>query len=139
MSFGQLPEIKVLKPIQDEFNKMINILGGHAKKFLRKYGYEEDAFADDDQIEMFKEPVDGMMIKFNRNMIDKVKPIEDATQDPATDNYLNRLMVNFWQTAGRTEAERGNVERRKTMFESSQIEKYGQLRSSDMMLWLKIL
>ena len=94
---------------------------------------KKDAFADDDQAEMVKEPVDGMLIKFAPNKLDKFKALEDATQDPATDNYLNRLMVNFWQTAGRTEAERGNVERRKTMFESSQIEKYGQLRSSDAM------
>lgn len=131
--FFPLPEIKILKPIQDEFNKMINILGSHAKKFLRKYGYETGAFVDDDQKEMFKEPVDGMLVEFNKNMLEKIKPIDDATQDPATDNYLNRLMINFWQTAGRTEAERGNVERRKTMFESSQIEKYGQLRTSDAM------
>jgi hypothetical protein len=84
--FWPLPEIKILKPIQDEFNKMINILGSHAKKFLRKYGYEEGAFADEDQMEMFKEPVDGMMVKFNVNKLEKIKAIDDATQDPATDN-----------------------------------------------------
>ena len=39
--FWPLSEIKILKPIQDEFNKTLNIIGSHAKKFLRKYGYEE--------------------------------------------------------------------------------------------------
>lgn len=128
-----LSEMKILKPIQEEINKATGIIAGHAKKYLRKYGYETGTFANDTEKEKFKEPEDGMMIEFNRNMLEKLQPIPDATMDPATLEWLNRFHLYFWQTAGRTEQERGQVERRKTMFESSQIEKYGQLRNQDNM------
>lgn len=128
-----LPEIKILRPIQEEINKATGIVAGHAKKFLRKYGYEVGAFANETEKEKFKEPEDGMMVEFNKNMLEKLQPIPDATMDPAVLEWLNRFHLYFWQTAGRTEQERGQVERRKTMFESSQIEKYGQLRNQDNM------
>lgn len=128
-----LPEMKILRPIQDEINKATGIIVGHAKKFLRKYGYETGAFASEQEKEKFKEPEDGMMVEFNVNKIDKLVALPDATLDPASLEFLNRFHLYFWQTAGRTEQERGQVERRKTMFESSQIEKYGQLRNQDNM------
>lgn len=128
-----LSEIKILKPIQEEINKATGIIVAHAKKFLRKYGYETGAFANDIEKEKFKEPEDGMMVEFNVGKLDKIAPIPDLTLDPASLEYLNRFHLYFWQTAGRTEQERGQVERRKTMFESSQIEKYGQLRNQDNM------
>lgn len=129
--FFPLSEVKLLKPIQDELNKARSMLMIHAKRFLRKYEYETGYFADDEEKEKFKEPEDGMMIEVNKNMLGKMQAIQDATVDPALYEHMGRLLADFWMIAGRTEQERGLVERRKTMFESSQIEKYGQMRSQD--------
>ena len=129
--FFPLSEVKLLKPIQDEINKARSILMIHAKRFLRKYEFETGYFADEEEKEKFKEPEDGMLVEVNRGALGKLQPIQDATVDPALYEHMGRLLADFWMVAGRTEQERGIVERRKTMFESSQIEKYGQLRSQD--------
>lgn len=128
-----LTEVEVLMPIQDEFNKARSIISDHAKKFLRKYEFESGTFVDDDEREKFKEPEAGMLIEVAKNMGKKINPIPDAQLDQAIFDHTNRVQMDFWMTAGRTEQERGQVERRKTMFESSQIEKYGQLRNQDNM------
>lgn len=128
-----LTEVEVLMPIQDEFNKARSIISDHAKKFLRKYEFETGTFVDDDEKEKFKEPEAGMLIEVAKNMGKKILPIPDAQLDQAIFDHTNRVQMDFWMTAGRTEQERGQVERRKTMFESSQIEKYGQLRNQDNM------
>src|SRR3972149_4715574 len=103
----------------------------HAKRFVRKYEYETGYFADDEEKEKFKEPEDGMMVEVNAGKLGKMQAIQDATVDPALYEHMGRLLADFWMIAGRTEQERGLVERRKTMFESSQLEKYGQMRSQD--------
>lgn len=139
--WNPLSEIKILKPIQDENNKAVAMLMVHAKKFLRKYLYETGTFSNEMEKEKLLEPVDGMMVEVNVGKTDKVVPVPDAQMDQAFFAHFAQLEKAFWKTAGRTEQEIGEVQRRKTMFESSQIEKYGRLRSQDAMSlvedWMK--
>jgi hypothetical protein len=126
-----LSEVQVLSPIQVEYNKMITMLVTHAKRFVRKYTAEMGTFGDPAEKEKLLEPEDGMIVEIVKGMTGKIMPIQDAMMDPAILQCLQEIPMAFWKTAGASESERATVERRKTMFEASQISKYTQLRNED--------
>lgn len=126
-----LSEIQVLKPIQEEYNKAMTMLLNHAKRFVRKYTAEIGTFSDPQEKEKLLEPEDGMIVEIVKGMTGKIAPINDAVMDPAILQVLQEIPQAFWKTAGASESERSTVERRKTMFEASQISKYTQLRNED--------
>jgi len=128
--FVPLSDLEVLEGPQDNYNLGISILSSHVKKFIRKYLFETGAFKDDDEREKMLEAIE-CMVEMNKGGAEKVVPAPVPTVEPDLYQYIDRNLQAFWMTAGRTEQERGTVERRKTMFESSQIEKYGQLRNQD--------
>uniref|UniRef100_A0A6M3KYW4 Putative head tail connector protein n=1 Tax=viral metagenome TaxID=1070528 RepID=A0A6M3KYW4_9ZZZZ len=127
-----MSDFKPGKSLQEEINMGRGMIMTHAKRYGRKYGYDDSTFGGnaEEEMEKFKDPEDGGMFK----LIDAGRPptvIQDATLDPAVYANFSQSLVDFREVMGSTENDRGVVERRKTATEAGFLARASGVRKED--------
>ena len=126
-----LPEVDLLISPQDEFNKGRDIIMKHAKRFNRKYGYDESGI-EAEELTKVENGEDGTFFKVKELPLAKViEPLADAPLDISVYQNFDQSRQGFDKVSGSTESDRGNVERRKSATEAGLMGQSGNVRKED--------
>ena len=124
-----LPDITPMKSPQEQINIINSKVATHISRADRKYGYDEAAFEDEEDIQQLLGGGDMTMVKIPGGPA-AVWPIPQLPMDNAVYAAAAESDRGFNEVAGSSDGARG-VAKAETATEASILENHGQVRESD--------